>query len=82
MSLVPNDANKVDDARERSWRTFLQGFGIDVATAVALVLALAFVDISWTRSYWIALGLTVAKSVLQAGVAYVMRILVRPKVEN
>jgi hypothetical protein len=67
------------DARNRSFRTYVQGFAIDVATALVLVLALAFTNIEWTPEYWVALGLTSAKSVLQAGAAYLMRMLVTPK---
>jgi len=62
----------------RPLRTLVQGFFLDVATALILVLALAFTSIEWTPEYWIALGLTAAKSVLQAGVAYFMRTLVKP----
>lgn len=62
----------------RPLRTLVQGFALDVAIAVVLVLAAAFGDIEWTPKYWAALGLTVAKSVLQAGAAYWMRTLVKP----
>lgn len=67
------------DAAERSVRTLLWGLGLDVAVAVTLVLATAFNTVEWTPEYWKLLGLTVAKSVLQAGVAYFMRVLVKPK---
>jgi hypothetical protein len=63
----------------RPIRTLVQGFAVDVAIALVLVLATAFNEIEWTPKYWIALGLTAAKSVLQAGAAYWMRTLVKPK---
>lgn len=66
------------DAANRSFRTFVQGLLLDLAVAVVLVLATAFSAIEWTQTYWIALGLTVAKTVLQTVVAYVMRLKVAP----
>ena len=76
---APIGSDEQADARNRSFRTLVQGFVLDVATALVLVLALAFTNIEWTSEYWVALGLTAAKSVLQAGVAYLMRLLVKPK---
>lgn len=67
------------DAKDRAWRTFLQGMGIDVAIAVTLVLMLAFTDIKWTAEYWAALGLSVGRTLLQTCVAYVMRVFVGPR---
>lgn len=66
------------DAKNRSARTIAQGLLLDVAGAVALVLAVAFTDIEWTPMYWKALGLLVAKTILQAVVAYWMRLRVPP----
>jgi len=66
------------DATNRSWRTLVQGLGIDVATAVVLVLVTAFTGIEWTSTYWIALGLTLGRSVLQAIVSYFARLLLPP----
>lgn len=57
-------------------RTFLMGLGLDVATAVVVLLATAFTDIRWTKEYWTVLGLALAKSVLTATVAYFVRRLV------
>jgi hypothetical protein len=67
------------DATERSLRSFIQGFLLDIVVAVTLVLATAFGAIEWTPLYWKALGLTLAKSVLQAAVSYVMRVVVAPR---
>lgn len=67
------------DAKDRAWRTFLQGMGIDVAIAVTLVLAIAFTDIKWTAEYWTALGLSVGRTLLQTCVSYVMRVFVKPR---
>lgn len=67
------------DAAERSLRSLAQGFALDIAVAAILVLSTAFGAIEWTPIYWKALGLTLAKSVLQAGVAYLMRVYVIPR---
>ena len=67
------------DAAERSLRSFIQGFALDILVAVVLVLATAFGAIEWTPMYWKALGLTLAKSVLQAAVSYLMRMVVIPR---
>jgi hypothetical protein len=54
------------------------GLLIDVSIAVVLVLSTAITTLEWTREYWIALGLSLAKSVLQAAVTYVARRVVPP----
>lgn len=77
--MAPTGSDEQADARNRSFRVLVQGLFLDVATALVLVLALAFTSIEWTPEYWIALGLTASKSVLQSGVAYFMRLLVKPK---
>src|SRR5205814_1345014 len=55
------------------------GLLIDVRVAVVLVLSTSLTDLRWTKEYWIALGLPMAKSVLQAIVTYVARKVVPPK---
>jgi hypothetical protein len=67
------------DARTRGIRSFFWGLLIDVTVAVVLLLSTSLTDLRWTREYWIALGLSLAKSVLQAVVAYAARKLVPPK---
>jgi hypothetical protein len=66
------------DARNRALRTVLQGLVLDVSVAVVLVLATSVGDLHWTRAYWLTLGLTLAKTVIQSGVAYAMRKLIPP----
>lgn len=66
------------DATIRALRSFAWGLLIDVTVAVVLVLGTAFSAIEWTPAYWTALGLTLAKSVLQAVVAYVARRVLPP----
>ena len=66
------------DARQRSYRSLLQGLGIDVGVAIILSLATLIGDLRWTREYWLLLGATVLKSLVQAAASYVMRLYVRP----
>jgi hypothetical protein len=66
------------DARIRATRSFMWGMLIDVCIAVVLVLSTAISTLEWTREYWVALGLSAAKSVLQAAVTYVARRVVPP----
>lgn len=66
------------DARVRALRSFMWGLLIDVGVAITLILLTAFTSIEWTSTYWIGLGLTLAKSVLQAIVAYFARKLLPP----
>jgi hypothetical protein len=63
------------DARNRAWRTFIQGLGVDVALAVTggVSLAVASPDFAWTRAYWLGVGLSLAKTTLTTITAYVMR---------
>jgi di/tricarboxylate transporter len=70
------------DAKDRAWRTFIQGFAIDVGVAVVLVLAVAFTKIEWTLLYWQGLGLSLSRTILQSGVAYLMRVFVKPHIER
>lgn len=68
------------DALDRAWRTFKTGVGIDIAIAVVIVLAPAFTNIEWTKTYWLVLASQLGKSVLQAIVSYYYRKLKTPKV--
>jgi hypothetical protein len=70
----------IRDARSRALRTVAVGLGIDVATALLLVLIPLVSNIEWTNTYWIALASLAAKSVVQAMVSYFFRLIVKPKV--
>lgn len=70
------------DARNRGWRTFVQGLGLDIAAGVITALVAGTVSgIEWTRLYWVALGLAVAKSAIQAVISYFARKMVPPPAE-
>jgi hypothetical protein len=58
--------------------TLAQGLLLDVGAAVAAVAATGLADVHWTRAWWVALGLLVAKTALRAAVSYAARRLVPP----
>lgn len=66
------------DARIRAIRSFFAGLFLDVSAFVATILVTAFTSIEWTATYWQALGLMLAKTVLQSAAAYTLRRLVPP----
>ncbi len=66
------------DARNRAWRTLLQGLGIDVAVAVVAVLTPLLTNVEWTQAFWTGVGALAAKSIVQAVVAFVARKVVPP----
>lgn len=67
------------DAKSRAWRTFLQGFGIDIAVAVAAALLLWLPDADLSSGdAWLVLGTALGKTVLTTAAAYVMRLKVAP----
>lgn len=70
------------DTRERTIRTFFQGLALDVGIAVLLLLVISFSSIEWTATYWSVLGLSVAKTFLQATVSNLARKLIPPKANS
>lgn len=70
------------DARNRAWRTFLQGLLVDIILAVTLALSLAASapDFAWSRAYWLGVGLALAKTLLTTITAYIMRKVAPPAV--
>jgi len=78
MATYPPSATV--DARNRAWRTLVQGLLVDVllSAVAALTLALSAPELTWSKPYWIGVGLTVGKSVLQTITAYAARHLKPP----
>lgn len=60
------------DARNRALRTFLQGLGLDVLVAVAMVIATVTTSADAWQG-WAVVGVSLARSVAQAAASYVMR---------
>jgi hypothetical protein len=69
-------------AGERARRTFIQGLGIDVAVAIAVLIAanIATLDLT-SREALVTLGLSVVKTVLTTVTSYVMRLKLKPAEE-
>lgn len=70
------------DARNRSWRTFVQGLGTDIFVALGVGAGdMAGVDL-FTQHGWQIIGLSLAKTVIVAGASYLTRLKVAPAVEQ
>lgn len=61
------------DALNRAFRTFVQGLLVDVSSTVVLVATAQLGDLRWTKAYWYALVLLLAKTAVATAVAYVGR---------
>jgi hypothetical protein len=72
----------VADARNRSWRTFLQGLAFDVfAGIVAAVATLSGAD-PFVRETWLAFGVLILKTFVSAGISYAMRMKAAPTIRT
>ena len=89
--LVPNltavtgrgEELAVVDARNRSWRTFVQGLGIDIGFALLSVLALALGDFDFlSGAAWATLGVLVLKTIIQTAISYVARLKFTPRYDE
>lgn len=68
------DLTVQSDARNRAFRTLLQGLAFDVAAAVCIVLYTAFSNASgWGDVQWALLGFTLAKTFAVSALSYLMR---------
>ena len=68
----------IASAKNRSWRTFLSGMGLDIVFAlVAVVGTLGNVNF-FSKAGWITLGVLVIKTVIQTAISYVARIKITP----
>ena len=72
----------VADARNRSWRTFVQGLIFDLlAGLVAAIAVLSGLD-PFSGETWIAFGVLVLKTFVSAGISYVMRLKATPTIRT
>lgn len=73
VDAVPNPPLQ-EIAQKRGWQTLLQSLGVDVAVAIALALSLLIGPWEgWSDVQWAVLAFVVAKSVVQAVIAWVIR---------
>jgi hypothetical protein len=71
----------VASAKNRSWRTFLAGMGLDVVFAlVAVVGTVGNIDF-FTQAGWITFGVLVIKTVIQTVIFYIARLKIAPPYE-
>lgn len=77
---TPAPPTPTADATNRAWRTLLQGLLFDLAVVVlpALYDAVTGWDGAGGRTYWTAVGLSLAKTAVVAAIAYVMRLVHTP----
>lgn len=67
------DTTKID-ARNRAFRTMLQGLAFDVGAALCIVLYTAFSSASgWSDIEWALLGFLLVKTFTVSGLSYLMR---------
>ncbi|WP_418344919.1 hypothetical protein [Rhodococcus pyridinivorans] len=73
----------VVDARNRSWRTFVQGLAIDLGFALLSVLALALSDFDFlSGAAWATLGVLVLKTIIQTAISYIARLKIAPRYDE
>lgn len=71
--MAPDMTLKMD-ARNRAFRTLLQGLAFDVGAAVCLVLFTAFSSAdSWGDVQWAIIAFTLTKTFIVTGLSYLMR---------
>ena len=71
----------IASAKNRSWRTFLAGMGLDVVFAmVAVVGTLGDVNF-FTQAGWITVGVLMTKTVIQTVISYIARLKIAPPYE-
>lgn len=61
------------DIKDRVMRSLKQGLLFDILLAVLLSISTGVSSLEWSRAYWAALGLSIAKTFLVAAVAGLMR---------
>lgn len=68
----------IASAKNRSWRTFLQGMGLDIVFAlVAVIGTLGNVNF-FSKAGWITLGVLVIKTIIQTVISYIARLKIAP----
>jgi hypothetical protein len=70
------------DAKNRSWRTFVQGMIVDIGFALmALVATLSGAD-PFVKETWILFGVLVVKTIITAAISYIMRLRKTPTIRT
>lgn len=72
----------VADARNRSWRTFLQGLIFDLLAGLAAAIAVLSGADPFVKETWVAFGVLLLKSFVSAGISYLMRLRATPTIRT
>jgi hypothetical protein len=73
----------IASAKNRSWRTFVQGFGIDLGFALISVLALALGNFDFLDgAAWATLAVLVLKTIIQTAISYIARMQISPNYDK
>lgn len=72
----------VADAKNRSWRTLFQGLAIDILAALVVVVGTLTTFDPFVVESWTVVGALFLKTIIQAVVAYFMRLKVAPTVKE
>ncbi|ACH62212.1 hypothetical protein MYRNA_245 [Mycobacterium phage Myrna] len=73
---------RIADAKNRSFRTLLQGFALDVVFALVTLFATLSGNEFFSKAGLAALGILVAKTVLQTAISYLTRINIEPTIKT
>ncbi|QZE10556.1 hypothetical protein SEA_SCOOBYDOOBYDOO_241 [Mycobacterium phage ScoobyDoobyDoo] len=73
---------RIADAKNRSFRTLLQGFALDFAFALMAVIGTLSGNEFFSKAGWATVGVLVAKTLLQTVVSYVSRINIEPTIKT
>jgi hypothetical protein len=66
------------DARNRAWRTMVQGLVLDVIVALVLAAGVAIDDFEFTRPAAALLGMLLLKTAVHSAASYVARVYLPP----
>lgn len=73
---------RVADAKNRSFRTLLQGFALDVVFALVTLFATLSGNEFFSKAGLAALGILVLKTILQTAISYLTRINIEPSIKT
>jgi hypothetical protein len=81
MDMLPIPPSREADARNRMSRTFWQGLLIDIVVMLTVTVGPLLISSSFafTKTYWVMVGTSAAKTIISSIVSYFARKLVPPE---